>query len=88
MCCQTLQQDMVLSAAERRYVRGARIGRLATADEHRRPHAVPVCFTLVDDSVVIALDEKPKAAEPTALRRVQDIVANPYVALVVDHYTE
>ena len=79
---------MVLSAAERRYIRGARVGRLATADEHGRPHAVPVCFALVDDSVVIALDEKPKDVEPTALRRVRDIEANPYVALVVDHYTE
>ena len=79
---------MVLSVAETRYVRSARVGRLATADEHGRPHAVPVCFALVNDSVVIALDEKPKEVKPTALRRIRDIEANPFVALVVDHYTE
>ena len=79
---------MVFSAAEKRYVRRGRVGRFATADDRGRPHVVPVCFALVDETVVIALDEKPKEVEPAALRRVQDIEANPYVALVVDHYTE
>jgi len=79
---------MVFSAAEKRYVQHARIGRLATADDRGRPHVIPVCFALVDETIGIALDEKPKAAEPTALRRVRDIETNPFVALVVDRYTE
>lgn len=88
MSCRALQQDRVLPAAETQYVRSARVGRLATADGRERPHAVPVCFALVDDRIVVALDEKPKEAKPTDLRRVRDIEANPHVALVVDHYTE
>lgn len=79
---------MALSDAERRYLETARVGRLATADGEGRPHAVPICFALVDGTVVTPLDEKPKDVEATALRRVRDIRANPRVALVVDHYTE
>lgn len=73
---------------EREYVETARVGRLATADGEGRPHAVPVCFALVDGHVVTAIDEKPQRVGPDALRRSRDIEANPRVALVVDHYTE
>lgn len=73
---------------ERRYLETARIGRLATADAEGRPHAVPVCFALVDDQVVTPIDEKPQDVPPEALRRSRNIRDNPRVALVVDHYTE
>jgi PPOX class probable F420-dependent enzyme len=79
---------------ERDYVASARVGRLATADADGRPSAVPVCFALVagenDDapSVVTPIDEKPKRAPPDALRRSRDIEANPFVTLVIDHYSE
>lgn len=73
---------------EREYVETARVGRLATADGEGRPHAVPVCFALIDDHVVTAIDEKPQRVGPDDLRRSRDVRANPRVALVVDHYTE
>lgn len=73
---------------EREYLETARVGRLATADAEGRPHAVPVCFALLDATVVSAVDEKPKSAPPEALRRSRDVRANPRVALVVDHYCE
>ncbi|MEF8778217.1 MAG: TIGR03668 family PPOX class F420-dependent oxidoreductase [Natronomonas sp.] len=73
---------------ERRYIETARIGRLATADTEGRPHAVPVCFAFVDDHIVTPIDEKPQRVSPDALRRSRDISDNPYVALIVDHYTE
>lgn len=73
---------------ERDYLEAARVARLATADGQGRPHAVPVCFTLLGDRIVTPIDEKPKDAPPGALRRVRDIAGNPRVALVVDHYTE
>lgn len=79
---------MSFSERERRYVRRARVGRLATADAEGRPHVVPVCFALQDGAIVTAVDEKPKAAGPDALRRVRDVRANPRVALVFDEYTE
>lgn len=73
---------------ERRYVEGARVGRLASADADGHPHAVPVCFALVDDQVVTPIDEKPQDVSPEALRRSQNIRVNPRVALIVDHYVE
>ncbi len=79
---------MQLSEAQRRYVETARVGRLATADGDGRPHAVPICYTLVDEQIYTPLDEKPQSVEATELRRVQNIRENPRVTLVVDHYTE
>lgn len=74
--------------SERRYVSAARVGRLATADGNGRPQAVPVCFAMVEDQIVSPIDEKPKATDPTTLRRVRDIAENPAVTLLIDHYTE
>lgn len=78
---------MDLSDRERAYVERARSARLATADERGRPQVVPICFALVRESVVSAVDEKPAATDGD-LRRVRDIESNPFVSLVVDHYTE
>lgn len=78
----------MLQDQERRYVETGRVGRLATADAEGRPHAVPVCFALVDDHVVTAIDEKPQRVSPDALRRSRDVSENPRVALIVDHYTD
>jgi PPOX class probable F420-dependent enzyme len=65
-----------------------RVGHLATADTHGRPHVVPVCFVYHAGRIYIALDEKPKRAPVTRLRRVRNLLANPAVALVVDRYAE
>ncbi len=71
----------------------SRIGHLATADESGAPHVIPVCFALASDSmhgeiIYSVLDQKPKRTSLNRLRRVRNIVANPQVALVVDHYEE
>jgi len=78
----------MLQDDERQYLEQARIGRLATADAEGRPHAVPVCFALVDDDIVTPIDEKPQRVSPDELRRSRDIRENPHVTLIVDHYTE
>ena len=73
---------------------GARTGHLATADENGVPHVIPVCFVLGEDvasrHVIIysVLDQKPKRTSLQRLRRVRNILSNPQVALVVDHYEE
>lgn len=83
---------MPLSESERSFLSAARVGRLATADAGGRPHVVPVCFALVDaaggPTLVTPIDEKPKDAAPSALRRVRDVEENPPVALVADRYDE
>ena len=77
---------------ERRYLEASSVARLSTADAEGRPHVVPICFALVDigdgAELVTPIDEKPKNADPMALRRSRNIEANPQVALVADHYTE
>jgi PPOX class probable F420-dependent enzyme len=76
----------VFTEAERRYLDGASLGRLATADADGRPHVIPVCFALQEGTVVTPIDEKPKRGDPDELRRSRDIRENPRVSLVVDHY--
>ncbi|MGH7881412.1 MAG: TIGR03668 family PPOX class F420-dependent oxidoreductase [Candidatus Dormibacteraceae bacterium] len=64
----------------------ARVARLATADSLGRPHVVPVTFDAQDNSIVIAIDHKPKRT--LNLRRLRNIRGNPQVSLLVDHYEE
>jgi coenzyme F420-0:L-glutamate ligase/coenzyme F420-1:gamma-L-glutamate ligase len=49
---------------------------------------VPICFALVRDTLYVALDEKPKRADPRGLRRVKNLLDNPRVAIVSDVYDE
>lgn len=77
-----------MSPEERAFVTDARVGRLATADERGQPHAVPICFALVEETLVSPLDEKAKTVSSQALRRVQNIEANPHVAVIIDRYVE
>ena len=72
----------------RAFVERQRVARLATADATGAPHVVPVCFVLLESSVYIAIDEKPKRADPRSLRRLRNIAENPRVALVCDEYAE
>src|SRR6476661_8166033 len=65
-----------------------RSGRLATVDPQGRPHAVPICYALLDGIVYTPIDEKPKTGDPRELRRIRNILANPNVCLVVDHYED
>ncbi len=66
----------------------APVGRLATASADGVPHVIPVCYALMDGLIYSVLDQKPKRASLTRLRRVRNIRANPQVSLVVDHYEE
>ena len=68
------------------------IGHLSTASRDGVPHVIPVCFALdageEGAAIYIVLDGKPKRAALTRLRRVRNILENPQVSLVVDHYDE
>ena len=65
-----------------------RVARLATVDEQGRPHALPVCFAVLDGALYTPIDEKPKRGDPLTLRRVRNILACPEVCLVADHYED
>ncbi|AWN25159.1 TIGR03668 family PPOX class F420-dependent oxidoreductase [Streptomyces libani] len=64
----------------------ARIARLATVDDAGRPHLVPAVFALTGDTVVFAVDHKPKRSAD--LKRLANIRAHPEVCLLVDGYDE
>jgi PPOX class probable F420-dependent enzyme len=64
----------------------ARVARLATADAAGRPHLVPIAFAVVGDTILSAVDAKPKRTR--ALRRLANVRANPAVSLLVDHWDE
>ena len=65
-----------------------RVAHLATSDTHGAPHLVPVCFYYDGERFYSVLDQKPKRTSLDRLKRVRNIVSNPRVALVVDHYQE
>ncbi len=79
----------------------ARVARLATVSESGAPHLVPVTFAVIPatlsgiveptaaestELIVFAIDHKPKST--TALRRLDNIAANPRVAFLVDVYDD
>ena len=64
----------------------ARVARLASADAGGTPHIVPLVFALDGDTVYSAVDAKPKRT--TDLKRLRNVVENPRVALLADHYAD
>jgi PPOX class probable F420-dependent enzyme len=64
----------------------ARVARLATVAEDGRPHLVPITFAVSGDTIVTAVDAKPKTTR--SLRRLANIRANPLAAVLADHYDE
>jgi PPOX class probable F420-dependent enzyme len=64
----------------------ARVARLATVGADNTPHVIPITFSVDGDRIVTAVDAKPKRGG--GLRRLENIAANPQVALLVDEYDE
>jgi PPOX class probable F420-dependent enzyme len=77
---------LVRPADLRSRVAGARVARLASRDLSGRLHLVPICFVLEGDSLYSAVDAKPKRSR--ALRRLENVRADPDVCVLVDHYEE
>ena len=76
---------MTAQEARRRFA-ASRVARLATADAGGVPHLVPVVFAVDGDTILTAVDRKPKRT--TALKRLANVRANPRVALLADHYAD
>jgi PPOX class probable F420-dependent enzyme len=76
---------MTPEEARRRFA-AARVARLATADADGVPHLVPVVFAVDGDTILTAVDRKPKRT--TALKRLANARVNPRVALLADHYDD
>lgn len=65
-----------------------RIGFLATADAVAAPHLVPICFVAHETAIYSAIDHKPKRRTGYRMKRIRNIIANPRVAFLVQHYEE
>jgi PPOX class probable F420-dependent enzyme len=64
----------------------ARVAVLATNGAGGHPHLVPCCFAIDRGAAYTAVDDKPKTS--LRLRRLDNIAADPRVALLVDHYDD
>lgn len=79
---------MRLTKEQQRFIRAARVAHLATADKEGRPHVIPICFVFDGKALYSPIDEKPKKTSALRLKRVQNILENPHVAVVIDRYDE
>jgi PPOX class probable F420-dependent enzyme len=78
-----------LSLDEHAFLNSAQVGHLGTASRGAKPHVVPVCYAVIDETIYIVMDRKPKKSEETGkLRRVANILENSQVCLTVDRYDE
>lgn len=64
----------------------ARVARLATVRPDGHPHVVPIVFALEVETIVTAIDHKPKTT--TSLQRLRNIEALPVASVIVDHYED
>ena len=65
-----------------------RVGHLATADAEGVPHLVPICFVYDGQAVYTAIDHKPKRATGYRMKRIRNMLENPHVTFLIDHYEE
>jgi PPOX class probable F420-dependent enzyme len=66
----------------------SRVGRLGLIDDQGGPRVLPVTYALAGQSIVTAVDHKPKHVPPERLARLRWLRAKPRAALTVDHYEE
>ena len=81
-------EPLELSPDASRHFRTARTAHFATTDKSGQPHVIPICFVFDGKHFYSPIDEKPKRAAPSKLKRLKNIRENPQVALVIDHYEE
>ena len=67
---------------------GSRVGRLGLLDDDGAPRVLPVTYAVNGESLVTAVDQKPKQRSGEALARVRWLRARPAAALTVDHYDD
>ncbi len=81
------RQTSVMDTSEiRARLAAARVAHMATSSPDGRPHIVPICFAIEDETLYSAVDGKPKRT--TNLKRLRNIAANPSVSILIDHYED
>jgi len=75
-----------LDAPTRQRVMQARVARLATVRPDGHPHVVPITFALRGETIVTAVDHKPKTT--AHLQRLRNLEAHPFASVIVDRYDD
>src|SRR5688500_15182917 len=70
------------------FINSHRVARLATVHTSGEPLVVPICFAFDGRCFFTAIDEKPKTVPASTLQRLENIRANPRVAILIDDYSE
>ena len=78
----------LFSPEQKRFFQNRRVAHLATVSPAGHPYIIPVCFAFDGQHIFSVIDEKPKSVEAQRLRRVRNILLNPKVSLVADHYSD
>jgi PPOX class probable F420-dependent enzyme len=76
----------VTATEARRRFAAARVARLATVGADARPHLVPIVFAVAAERIYSVVDSKPKRT--SALKRLENVRANPSVSVLADHYDD
>jgi PPOX class probable F420-dependent enzyme len=66
----------------------SRVARLGLVDDDGAPRVLPVTYAIDGQSLVTAVDQKPKRRRGEQLARVRWLRARPTAALTVDHYDD
>jgi PPOX class probable F420-dependent enzyme len=66
----------------------SRVGRLGLVDDDGAPRVLPVTYAIDGETLVTAVDQKPKRRRGDELARVRWLRARPTAALTVDHYDD
>jgi PPOX class probable F420-dependent enzyme len=66
----------------------SRVGRLGLVDDDGAPRVLPVTYAIDGETLVTAVDQKPKQRRGEELARVRWLRARPTAALTVDHYDD
>lgn len=66
----------------------SRVARLGLLDDEGSPRVMPVTYAISGESLVTAVDHKPKRRTGEDIARVRWLRARPAAALTVDHYDD
>ncbi len=64
------------------------MARLGIADDEDNPRVLPVTYVVLGQTIVTAIDHKPKRVPAERVARVRWLQARPRAALTVDHYED
>ena len=78
----------LISDSVAQFINSHVVARLATAGNDKQPHLIPFCYAYDGVHFYFVVDQKPKRQTGKPLKRIQNMLENPQVALVIDDYSD